>query len=133
MGKRFVYTAREAFSTIPFISAEVELLYCLYLGSDFSYLGFNAVTGERDRVAISPPTLFFDNAKKLGARRLVLAHTHPGGSLLPSLSDMSTTKLHYQQASRLGLTILDHLIVVYPRYFSMRAHGHFKGLFWWTA
>ena len=65
----------------------------------------------------------FSRALAVDARRIVLAHNHPSGSLQPSRTDILQTKELVEQAKALGISIDDHLIVGKRGVVSMRARG----------
>ena len=48
---------------------------------------------------------------KYGAEKIVVAHNHPSGDLMPSKADVAATCELKDLASRLGIEFLDHLIV----------------------
>lgn len=125
MPSHHVYTARDAFEAIPYLHADIELFYVLYLGRDFAYLGYNVLTGSRDHVFVRPLPHFTDNARRLDAKKLVIAHTHPCGVLRPSPEDLDLTLSFSRVVAEAGLFLLDHLILCWPHWYSMRGHGHF--------
>ena len=58
----------------------------------------------------------------------IMAHNHPGESLIPSGEDIAATKQVRQAAELLGLKLLDHFIIsgVSGEYLSFREEGYFK-------
>lgn len=53
----------------------------------------------------------FTEALKAGAEEIIVAHNHPSGDLTPSKADVAATRELKDLASRLGIEVLDHLIV----------------------
>lgn len=47
-------------------------------------------------------------------------HNHPQGDYHPSKVDIETTLIIQKEASRLGLTLVDHIIVTLNGYYSMK-------------
>lgn len=52
-----------------------------------------------------------------------LVHTHPHGEVLPSVTDIDTTKRFKQVCDVLGLPLHDHIIINENDYFSFRQNG----------
>lgn len=50
-------------------------------------------------------------ALELGASAIVMAHNHPSGNPTPSKADIDMTREVREAASRLGITLHDHIIV----------------------
>lgn len=53
----------------------------------------------------------FREALKAGAEEIIIAHNHPSGNLTPSNADIAATLELKDLAERLGVPLLDHLIV----------------------
>lgn len=61
-----------------------------------------------------------------GGTRFMVAHNHPAGNASPSQSDIELTSRIMRGAQTLGLTLLDHIIVVQGRgdcYYSFHDNG----------
>lgn len=56
------------------------------------------------------------------ALKFVLVHNHPGGNPEPSQEDISTTIKIKTEAEKLGLELLDHIVIADNRYYSMAEH-----------
>nr|WP_282099713.1 JAB domain-containing protein [Qipengyuania qiaonensis] len=78
--------------------------------------------GLEGRIHVSPRILF-GRALSLDARRMLIAHNHPSGSAEPSASDISQTREIISQAERLGVMLIDHLVVGRGQVVSMRGRG----------
>ena len=48
----------------------------------------------------------------------ILAHSHPSGSLTPSISDIELTEKIKEAGKLLDIVVLDHLIVTSENYYS---------------
>ncbi len=57
------------------------------------------------------PTKICAAASSKGAHYVLIAHNHPSGSGMPSLSDCSTTIILSKMLSSLGIKLIDHYIV----------------------
>lgn len=76
--------------------------------------------GTLDRSLVHPRDVFRE-AISHNAAALILVHNHPGKTLHPSQADIETTALLVENAKLLGLSILDHMIVSFGEYCSLRA------------
>lgn len=54
---------------------------------------------------------------------IILAHNHPGGSVLPSTPDISVTRKIKEAAETVGIRVIDHVIIGNDKYYSMLEHG----------
>ena len=52
---------------------------------------------------------------------IVIAHTHPGGVLLPSSIDVAATRRIFNSLSNIGIQLMDHIIISEEGSYSMRA------------
>ncbi|MCD8204847.1 MAG: DNA repair protein RadC [Coprobacillus sp.] len=73
--------------------------------------------GTVEDVSASPREVLSE-ALKRNADKFMLIHNHPSGSLSPSHADIHFTELILEQASRLNLHLVDHVIVTDNGYFS---------------
>jgi DNA repair protein RadC len=55
---------------------------------------------------------------------VILAHNHPGGTMLPSQEDLDATKSAKTALETVGIRLLDHLIVSGDNYCSLREEGY---------
>ena len=67
--------------------------------------------GTTDGTAAIDPGTIFREALKAGAEEIIIAHNHPSGNLVPSNADIAVTLELKDLAERLGVPLLDHLIV----------------------
>ena len=56
---------------------------------------------------------------------VILAHNHPGGTLIPSKEDIDATNSAKAALNTVGIQLLDHLIISGDRYCSLREEGYF--------
>lgn len=61
----------------------------------------------------------------LGSTSLILVHNHPSGSPQPSKQDIAVTRNILEAGKRLGISVLDHIIIGTEGHSSMRAMGLF--------
>ncbi len=77
--------------------------------------------GTADQIKISIKEIvhkLLDNE----AAYVILAHNHPGGATMPSVADIKTTEVLRDYLGKLGIRMLDHLIVSDNSCFSFAAH-----------
>lgn len=67
--------------------------------------------GSEDGTAVIDAGAIFREALKAGAEEIIVAHNHPSGDLTPSKADIAATKELKSLASRLGISLVDHIIM----------------------
>jgi DNA repair protein RadC len=60
-------------------------------------------------------------ALRVDATGLILAHNHPSGTAAPSARDVTSTLDLQRLCRKIGIELIDHLIVASGRYFSFQA------------
>lgn len=65
-----------------------------------------------------------DFVVKNDCNRVVIAHNHPNGSPLPSLSDVAVTKMLYETLKVCDISLVDHIIVGKTGSTSLRSYKH---------
>lgn len=66
-------------------------------------------------------------ALSVNAITVVLAHNHPSGIALPSQEDIDATVLVQSALEAVGITLLDHLIIVDTDFVSLKQSGYYSG------
>lgn len=67
--------------------------------------------GHEDGTAAIDAGTIFREALKAGAEEIIVAHNHPSGNLTPSKADLAITKELKALSERLGVILLDHLVI----------------------
>ena len=67
--------------------------------------------GSEDGTTVIDAGAIFREALKAGAEEIIVAHNHPSGDLTPSKADIAATKELKDLASRLGVALVDHIII----------------------
>ena len=67
--------------------------------------------GSEDGTAVIDAGAIFREALKAGAEEIIVAHNHPSGDLTPSKADIASTRELKALASRLGVPLVDHIIM----------------------
>ena len=65
-----------------------------------------------------------ETALSAKAVSVILAHNHPGGTLIPSREDLDATNSAKAALSTVGIQLLDHLIISGDSYCSLREEGY---------
>ena len=69
------------------------------------------------------PRELFKSAIKKSAAAVILAHNHPSGDPTPSEDDLALTGRLVQAGELIGIRVLDHIIIGYGRYVSLKERG----------
>ena len=67
--------------------------------------------GHEDGTATIDAGTIFREALKAGAEEIIVAHNHPSGNLTPSKADLAVTRELQTLSERLGVPLLDHLVI----------------------
>lgn len=67
----------------------------------------------------------FKAAIRLNAATIIMVHNHPSGDPAPSPDDVLVTKSIVEGGKILEIDVLDHLVIGYGRFVSMKARGLF--------
>lgn len=95
-----------------------EVFMAFFLDKGSRVLGHKKLNeGIGDEVGADPNALI-RAALKYKATNVIIAHNHPGGSPLPSNSDVKTTQLLAKALSYVRLELTDHIIVADDGYIS---------------
>ena len=78
----------------------------------------NAI-GTNDNINIGVKEIFSEPIKHL-ANSIILVHNHPGGSLIPSKSDVVFTQKINEYAKIFNIELLDHIIITDKSYVSLK-------------
>ena len=60
----------------------------------------------------------FREALRAGAEEMIVAHNHPSGNLTPSRADITVTRELKDLGARLGVELLDHIILTDESFYS---------------
>lgn len=97
-----------------------EHFLVVYLSNQNHILHYRILfKGTVDSSLVHPRDIFRE-AVAYNATRVLLVHNHPGKTLVPSVSDIHTTKILYDAGTMLGIQVVDHVIVSFGDYISLR-------------
>lgn len=99
-----------------------EKFYCICLNAQMEVIADALVaTGSLSEVP-SYPRVVAEKVLVHGAHSVLLCHNHPGGSIIPSQSDMTATRELSQMLRGLEVVLCDHIIVGGDQALSMVRH-----------
>jgi len=124
---RKTQTIKSAGDIYPFLSylssKRQEHFVCVHLNGANRVVSSRIVTiGLVDQALVHPREVFSDAVKEK-ASKIIVAHNHPAGGLMPSDEDISVTRNLNRAGELLGIALLDHLIIGDDGYFSFREEG----------
>jgi DNA repair protein RadC len=106
------------YCTKLFIDSKYEAFYMICLDTTRRLLCTELIQkGDLDSAVIYP-RLVVEAAIRNHAAAVVLTHNHPGGTLMPSKSDMQVTKRLKAALETVGIELIDHIIVADGKYYS---------------
>lgn len=102
-----------------------ERFYVLSVSTQMRLVGQRIVAeGSLSEVA-AYPRLVVETALNHNAYGVILCHNHPGGDVRPSVGDVDVTRNLEMVLSRLGIVLIDHIIVSDGQVYSMTEHKDF--------
>ena len=78
--------------------------------------------GETDRANVSRRKIM-EEAIRVGASKVILAHNHPMGFAVPSEEDVDLTEKVYVLLRSVGIELIDHMIFAQDDFVSLAASG----------
>lgn len=78
-----------------------------------------ASKGDLNKTIVNPREVF-KIAIKRSCNSIMLVHNHPSGDPTPSKGDIVLTKRLVEAGDILGIQVLDHIIIGYGKYYSMK-------------
>lgn len=101
----------------------VEQFKVMLLNRAGRVLGICTLTTGTVAYTIVDPKLVFAVALKANACRIIIAHNHPAGNLIPSNSDQALTNRIKEAGRILEVLVEDHIIVSAEGYYSFSDEG----------
>lgn len=105
----------------------MERFYMLCLNASRRVVGQRLIASGSLSELNAYPRLVIETALNYNAHSVILCHNHPGGTLLPSRDDLTTTRRLQSLFDGLDITLLDHVIVAGGGAYSMAEHGDLSG------
>jgi len=101
-----------------------EHFVCLFLNTKNRIIGKQTIfVGSLDASIVHPREVFKEAIKRSSAAVICL-HNHPSGDPTPSREDIEVTRTLRQAGEVVGISVLDHVIIGYDRYISLKEAGY---------
>lgn len=108
------------------LSDNQEHFCALFLDRQNNITGYKVVTSGAMASSSIDMKVLFSNALQFGAQGIICVHNHPSNTKTPSGEDIVITEKIYKAGQLLDIEVLDHIILTYNDYYSMRDKGIFK-------
>ncbi len=106
-----------------FIGRTVETIMLASLDNKNKIISCNIVAeGENDHANLSKRKVM-EEAMRVGATRVILAHNHPRGFAVPSSEDIYLTREIYSLLRSVGIELVDHVVFAEDDFVSLAASG----------
>ena len=102
-----------------------ERFCVICLSSQMKLLGQRVVAEGSLSEVPAYPRMVVETALNHNAYGVILCHNHPGGCALPSTGDVATTRDLESVLARLGVALIDHIIVGDDGAYSMMMHNDY--------
>ncbi|WP_196593252.1 RadC family protein [Pectinatus sottacetonis] len=86
-------------------------------------LSFRVISVGILNASIVHPREVFSEALKNAASSIILTHNHPSGDPTPSGEDIATTRRLIKAGQIMGINVVDHIIIGYNKYISLKEKG----------
>lgn len=106
-----------------FVGRTVETVMLASLDNKNKIVSCSIVAeGESDRANLSKRKIM-EEAMRVDATRVILAHNHPRGFAVPSAEDIYLTEEIYSLLKNVGIELVDHIIFAEDDFVSLAASG----------
>ncbi len=102
-----------------------ERFYIICINSQMKVLGQRIIAEGDLSEVLAYPRLVVETALNQNAYGVILCHNHPGGEAVPSIGDVDVTISLEALLAKLGVCLLDHVIVADGKTYSMAQHKDF--------
>ncbi|MCF0142088.1 MAG: DNA repair protein RadC [Parasporobacterium sp.] len=103
-----------------------EVVVLLMLNSSGELIKELVMSSGTVNSSLIPVREIFIDSLRYEAVNIIILHNHPGGSVTPSDSDISSTERLVQAGKIISIPLLDHIIIGDMQYFSFREEGLLK-------
>ena len=106
-----------------FVGEKKEHFYAILLDTKNDIISRELIsTGDLNSTVVNPREVFKPAVKK-SANALILVHNHPSGNCKPSVEDINITNRLKKAGDILSIKVLDHVIIGFEKYYSMKRQG----------
>lgn len=103
-----------------------EIFACLFLNVKNHVVGVQEISRGSATASVVHPREVFKVALLHNAASIILMHNHPSGETEPSREDIATTTRLVNAGKLMDIPVLDHLIIGWHKYISMKEEGIIK-------
>ncbi len=105
-----------------YLDTQNERVYVLCFDSQERLIACRAMSDGTEASAYFDCKMMASIILEVKAKKVIISHNHPNGSLRPSNDDVAVTETMREFLSYLNVQLLDHIIITDKSYFSM-AHS----------
>lgn len=105
------YKSTECFAKNILSNANVEKFVVISLNNSLGVINYHIVADGTANHAYADPAIIVERVLTDKASNVVLAHNHPNGDCIPSAADISFTLEIQGIIEKLGIRLIDHVIV----------------------
>ena len=103
-----------------------ERFYVISISAQMKILGQRIVAEGSLSEVPAYPRLVAETVLNHNAYGVVLCHNHPGGEAAPSIGDVDVTRELESMLAKLGVALMDHIIVADGVTYSLAQHGDYQ-------
>lgn len=112
-----------------FKNESAEILTLLLLDNNNALLDVRDITSNRPNHITVSNREIIGQIVKYNCRKVIIAHNHPDGTAAPSGSDLKRTRELGEIFKKIGVGLVDHIIVCKDKALSLRKSGYLEDLF----
>ena len=103
-----------------------ERFYVICLSAQMRVLGYRMIAEGSIAEVPAYPRMVVETALNQNAYAVVLCHNHPSGEAMPSRGDVEITRNLESILAKLGIALIEHLIVADEQIYSMIRHDDYQ-------
>ncbi len=116
-----IYSSKDIYNMFKyeFIDTKQENLIIILLDNSNNIILTKTLFIGTLNASLVHPREVFKEAIKNSAAKIILVHNHPSGNTTPSKKDIEFTNTIKELGVKLGIPLIDHLIIGYNNYYSI--------------
>ena len=120
------YSEVQRYCTALMAGLRKERFYVICVSSQMRVLGQRLIAEGSLSEVPAYPRLVVETALNQNAYGIILCHNHPGGEAIPSMGDVDVTRELGAVLAKLGIALMEHIIVADNDCYSMIQHGDYQ-------
>lgn len=120
------YSEVQRYCTALMAGLRKERFYVICVSSQMRVLGQRLIAEGSLSEVPAYPRLVVETALNQNAYGIILCHNHPGGEAIPSMGDVDVTRELEAVLAKLGIALMEHIIVADNDCYSMIQHGDYQ-------